>query len=265
MTPTPVGMRCPDCSKERTKVVQGVPSGLGSLTSGGMPATMVLIGLNVIFFLAEIATGTGGLSSDSGSLINDLGLQGVAVNNGEYYRIVTSGFMHAGLLHIGFNMFALYFLGQILEPTVGTPRFIVIYLTCLLAGSFGALLLSGNSEVTVGASGAIFGLFGATFVIAGWRGASEVARGIGMVLVINLVLTFAVGGISIGGHLGGLVAGLICGGLIGAGERGYFGKNGRSLEYVAMIAIAAIAVFGAIAISEPATTIGGAQVIRIPG
>ena len=262
MTPTPVGMRCPECSKEKTRVVRGVSSGgLGSIAAGGMPATIVLIAINVAFFLAEIATGTGGLSSDSGSLINDLGLQGAAVNNGEYYRIVSSGFMHAGLLHLGFNMFALYFLGQVLEPGVGTPGFLLIYATSLLAGSFGALLLSGNFEVTVGASGAIFGLFGATFIIAGWRGASEIARGIGMVLVINLFLTFAIGGISIGGHLGGLVGGLICGVIVGAGERGYFGKNGRGLEYVLMVVIAVISVAGAIAVTEPATV----QVIQFPG
>ena len=261
MTPTPVGMRCPECSREKTRVVQGVPSGIGSLASGRMPATIALIAINVLFFLAEIATGTGGLSGSSGSLINSLGLQGAAVNDGEYYRIVSSGFMHAGLLHLGFNMFALYFLGQILEPTVGTPKFLAIYGTSLLVGSFGALLLSGNYEVTVGASGAIFGLFGATFVIAGWRGASEIARGIGMILVINLVFTFAVGGISIGGHLGGLVGGLICGGIVVVGERGNFGKGGRPLEYGLMAVIAVLAVVAAITVTEPATV----QFIQIPG
>src|ERR1700736_4431642 len=106
MTPTPVGMRCPECSRQRTRV-----TGAGSVfaTSSGAPATYVLIAINVAVFLAEVAAGGGLGLSGGGSVIRDFGLLGPAVaKHGEWYRIITGGFLHAGLLHIGFNMFALY-------------------------------------------------------------------------------------------------------------------------------------------------------------
>ncbi len=122
MTPTPVGMRCPECASQRTKVVRGV--GEESLFSRA-PATFILIAINAAVFLAEIASGGGGFYEIRGSsLVFDYGLFGPLVNEGEWYRLVTSGFLHAGLIHVGFNMFALFFLGRILEPSVGTPRFL---------------------------------------------------------------------------------------------------------------------------------------------
>lgn len=248
MTPTPVGMRCPECSAERTRVVSGPAATSGT---GEFPATYVLIALSVIGYLAEIAGGSGGLSPGTSPLISDFGLVGAAVGNGEWYRIVTSGFLHAGLTHIAFNMIALFFLGRILEPAIGTPRFVLIYFASLLAGSFGALLLADNLQLTVGASGAVFGLFGATFLIAYGRGIQHVARQLGLILGLNLLFTFSVSGISIGGHLGGLLAGLICGGLIVAGERGHLGSSARTIEYGTIILVGFIAAAGAIAVSQP--------------
>ncbi len=109
---------------------------------------------------------------------------------GEWYRLVTSGFLHASLIHIGFNMLLLFFLGRLLEPALGTPRFLVLYFASLLAGSFGALLLDPNA-LTVGASGAVFGLAGATFVIARGRGMNALAGEIGFLIVFNLVFSLA--------------------------------------------------------------------------
>ncbi len=245
MTPTPVGMRCPECAQERTKVTRGA-SGAGSYDT---PATYVLIALNVVAFLIEIAGGSGGLSSVSGPVIADFGLRGISVADGEWYRLLTGGFLHAGLLHIGFNMFALYFLGRLLEPAIGTPRFVALYFASLFAGSFGALLLSDPLVITVGASGAVFGLFGAAFVIARGRGLDTVASELGLLLVINLVLTFGISGISIGGHLGGLAGGLICALLIVAGERGGFGARRLPLELAAMAAIGFFSIASAIAVA----------------
>lgn len=247
MTPTPVGMRCPECASQRTKVVRnptGTPSGFEST-----PATYVLIAINVIVFLIEIATGAGGLfSTKITQFIADFGLFGPSVAEGEWYRLVTSGFLHLGILHIGFNMFLLLILGRLLEPALGTPRFLVLYFASLLAGSFGALVLDPNS-LTVGASGAVFGLAGAVFVIARGRGMNQLAGEIGFLIVFNLVWSLAASNISVGGHVGGLVGGTICALAIVAGEKGIFGRNRLPLEIAAMVVVAAVSVAGALAVA----------------
>ena len=245
MTPTPVGMRCPECAKQRTRVTRGV--GEGSLL-GSAPATAILIGLNVLAYLVEIAAGGGGLSPSGSSVAIDFGLFGPFVAEGEWYRLLTSGFLHAGLLHIGFNMFALFFLGRILEPGIGTARFVAIYFASLFAGSFGAVLLSPDS-LTIGASGAIFGIFGATFVIARNRGVDALASSIGIILLLNLAFTFGNSEISLGGHLGGLMAGVLCAFVIVAGERGYFGPRHFPMEILAMAALGFFAIASAIAVA----------------
>lgn len=247
MTPTPVGMRCPECARQRTKVVQG--TGGGGSAFARSPATYVLIGVNVVAFLIEIAVGGGGLGIGVGnSVVIDYGLFGPLVSEGEWYRLVTGGFLHASVIHIGFNMLLLYFLGRLLEPALGTPRYVVLYFASLLAGSFGALLLDPNA-LTVGASGAVFGLAGATFVIARGRGMDAIASEIGFLIVINLVFSFTFRNISAGGHLGGLTAGVICALAIVAGERGMFGNNRQFGEFVAMAAVAVVSVFGALAVA----------------
>jgi membrane associated rhomboid family serine protease len=203
MTATPVGMRCPECARDRTRA-RTVPTGL---TGGAAPATYALLAANIAVFVAEL-TGGGGAGSleGGGRVIRDFGLFGPAIEDGEWYRVVTSGFLHAGPLHLLLNMFALYILGTLLEPGVGTGRFAVIYAVSLLGGAGGALLLDPN-EVTVGASGAIFGLMAATFLIARQRGLEDLASQVGFYVVLNLAFTFSVPGISVGGHIGGLIAG----------------------------------------------------------
>ena len=245
MTPTPVGMRCPECANQRTEVRRGQ----AAYEPSGYTATIVLIALNVAAYLAEIATGSGGLSGTSGSVIANFGLQGNAVADGEWYRLLTGGFLHAGLFHIGFNMFALYILGRLLEPSIGTPRFVVLYFAALFAGAFGAIALTDPHTVTVGASGAVFGLFGAAFVIARGRGLNALASELGVILLLNLGLTFGVSGISIGGHLGGLVGGLVCAMFIVAGERGNLGPNPRPAEILGMVAVAVFSIAAAITIA----------------
>ncbi len=245
MTPTPVGMRCPECASQRTKVVRGV--GEASLLSSA-PATFVLIALNAAAFLAEIASGSGGLAINGSSVVREFGLYGPLVAESEWYRLLTGGFLHASLIHIGFNMFALFFLGRILEPSIGTPRFLAVYFSSLFGGAFGALLLDPNA-LTIGASGAIFGIFGATFVIARGRGFDAVASSIGVVLLINLALSFGAANISLGGHLGGLAAGLICGGAVIAGDRGTLGERHLAAELAVMVGVALFAILGAFAIA----------------
>jgi membrane associated rhomboid family serine protease len=246
MTPTPVGMRCPECARQRTKVVRN-PTGTPSQFSA-FPATIALIAVNVVVYLAEIGSGFGGLGAQSSHLINEFGLFGPAVAEGEWYRILTSGFLHASLFHIGFNMLLLFLLGRLLEPALGTPRFVVLYFASLLAGSLGALILEPNS-LGVGASGAIFGLAGATFVIARGRGMDALAGEIGFLIVFNLIYSFAATNVSIGAHVGGLIGGVICALVIVAGEKGIFGRNRMAVEIAAMLLIGAISAVASIAIA----------------
>jgi membrane associated rhomboid family serine protease len=195
----------------------------------------------VIAYLAEMLGGGSSAVEGGGSVILDFGLFGPAVDDGEWYRIVTGGFLHAGLLHLGFNMFALYFLGRLLEPALGPWRFLGLYFVALLGGSFGALLLDPR-EFTVGASGAVFGLMAGAFIVARNRGLDDLASQIGFFVIINLVFTFSIPNISIGGHLGGLAAGGLVAMAIAAGERR--GRDGRVLEWGAILALAVVAVVG---------------------
>jgi membrane associated rhomboid family serine protease len=238
-------MRCPECAGRRS----GVRRVSTAVSRSDTPyATYALIAVNVAVFIAEVATSAGAASLEGGGrLIRDGGLFGPAISNdGEIYRIVTAGFLHAGPLHLLFNMFALYVLGTLLEPGIGTPRFCGIYLAGLLAGSFGALLLDPHQN-TVGASGAIFGLFGAAFLIARRRQLENLASQIGLWLVLNLVFTLSIPGISIGGHLGGLVGGTLAAFVVTAGERRVGGRAALPVEVIGIAAICALSVAGALA------------------
>jgi membrane associated rhomboid family serine protease len=244
MTSTPVGMRCPECARQRTRVRD--PAGAAGRSDA--PATFALIGLCVAAFVAEMFTGgsIGELGGDSLSI--DWGLFGPAVAGGEPYRIVSYSFLHAGLLHLAFNMFALYILGTLLEPAIGTWRFLGIYAVSVLGGALGALLLDPN-ELTVGASGGIFGLMAAAFLIARDRGLDHLASQIGFFVVLNLFITFAIPGISIGGHLGGIVGGGLAALVYGAVTRRR-PANPHPVEVGAVLALCAIAVGGSLVVAE---------------
>ncbi len=167
MTSTSVGMRCPECARADDEG-EGRRRRLQP-HRGKMPATIALIAINVIVFIIELAGGGSGSLSGGGTVIHDFGLRGPDVANGDWWRVITGGFLHAGFLHLLLNMYVLYVAGSILEPGIGTPRFLGIYFVSLIAGSLGALIVDPNS-LTVGASGAIFGLMAAVVVIARGRG-----------------------------------------------------------------------------------------------
>jgi membrane associated rhomboid family serine protease len=142
---------------------------------------------------------------------SDWVLNGLLVSlGGEWWRVFTSGFVHFGLLHIGFNMFILYQVALVLERLAGTRRFVLVYFVSLVTGSLGVLILD-PLRFTAGASGAVFGVAGAATLLLYRHGVPFLRTGFGPLLLINLVLTFTSPAISVGGHVGGLVGGVACG------------------------------------------------------
>jgi membrane associated rhomboid family serine protease len=254
VTYAPVGLRCPDHS--------GKPQGSAKVAAavgvrGDDLLTRVLIGINIAVFLAEVATGASLSSFGSSSLINHLALYGPNVAHGQPYRMVTSGFLHYGFIHLGMNMYALYILGGSLERLMGRWRFATLYGVSLLAGSAGALLLSPCS-LTAGASGAIFGLFGAALVLERQRVIA--AQGLMGIILINVIFTLAVPGISVGGHLGGFIGGALTALAFSEFGRGHalYGRVG-ALGVGATLGIVA----GAIVLAEWAAH--GANCAFVPG
>jgi len=215
MTQASVGFQCPECVSSgaaRSRTLR-----LRDVGPGRPIATQVLIAINVVAFVAMAISG-GSVWGAQGEVYERGVLWGPFVWAGDWWRVVTGGFLHAGVLHLGMNMLMLWILGQMLEPVLGRARFVTLYAACLMAGSFGVLLISPNSP-TIGASGAVFGLMGAAIVAQRSAGIDVWRNGIGGLVVVNLLLTFAVPGISVGGHVGGLVGGVAVGAIVLALDR----------------------------------------------
>ena len=227
MSQAAVGIRCPECrggTKVRDMRSIGMAGGMH-----GMYATLAIIAVNVAVFLAQLAEGGTSLSGGGGKIAQKGALAGVYVADGDWWRLVTSAFIHYGLIHILFNMWALYVLGGALERYAGTVRFLVIYLCSILAGSAGALVadrITGAFSLTAGASGGVFGVLAALFVLERQRGISLMQSQLGLILLLNLGLTFGISGISIGGHLGGIVGGALAAFALSGYGRGHlaYGK-----------------------------------------
>jgi membrane associated rhomboid family serine protease len=244
MTTSPVGMRCPECARHTTKVrtVRNTRQRFG--------VTEVLIAINVIVFLAE-GSGAWSLTGSTdgswllnhgllfGPFVRTSALPGVPIH--EYYRLLTSGFLHLDILHILSNMYVLYWVGRLLEPAIGRARFAAIYFTGLLAGSLGVLIVS-PLNASAGASGAIFGLLGAAFTEAQRRGVDQVRNQLVILIVLNLVLTLSLPNISIGAHIGGLIGGGLATLAFNQADR----RRSQALGWAACAALAVIAVVGAI-------------------
>ena len=220
MTPAPVGLRCPEHSgkpqgiRRVTVAAERAASGVGSRRAAAV--TTALIAINVLVYLAELATGgsqngTGNWIYEHGVLISNAVYSNgtpAGVANGEWWRLITSAFLHYGPLHLGLNMMSLYFAGRILEQVIGRWRYLLLYLASGLSGAAGALYWSPNAP-TVGASGAIFGVLGALLVLER-RGNIATGGQVLMLIVLNLLITFSYSSsISVGGHIGGLIAGIL--------------------------------------------------------
>ncbi|MFE0509256.1 rhomboid family intramembrane serine protease [Streptomyces sp. NPDC058964] len=212
-----VGFQCPECVRgasgtgsapaaSRPRTIAG-----GAVTADPRLVTKVLIGLNLAVFLVQLAVGD--RFTDRFELIGQayvplLGsVQGIA--HGQEYRLLTAMFLHAGFIHIAFNMLSLWWIGGPLEAALGRARYIALYVVSGLAGSALSYLLAAPNQPSLGASGAIFGLFGATAVLL--RRLNYDMRPVIALLVINLIFTFSWSGIAWQAHIGGLVAGIVCG------------------------------------------------------
>jgi membrane associated rhomboid family serine protease len=213
VTFAPVGLRCPDhagvahaTTRTAVRKVQRPLARRGIVIGGAALVTRILVGLNVIVYLITVAQGAG-INSPGGSLFDKWFLYGPAVAHGDYWRLLTACFLHAGIWHIAVNMYALWWLGSAVEGAIGPARFALLYVVSGLAGSAGALLWKPLAP-TVGASGAIFGILGAGLVLE-WRATGRLMGGFAVMILINLAFTFGFSSfISVGGHVGGLVGGL---------------------------------------------------------
>jgi membrane associated rhomboid family serine protease len=239
MTPTSVGMRCPDCAKQKTKVRTA------ATISRGADEPRVTVAIIVVCVLLFLSEGSIGSSGASGRIYQNLALFGPYVHDGDYWRLITGGFLHSGIFHIGFNMYLLWVIGQQLERAIGSLRFGVLYFTALLCGSFGALVQTTEIGI-VGASGAVFGLFGVLAVEQHRRGYAPFSGGLGGLILINLAIGFLPGlHIAFGGHIGGLIGGLLAGYAFVQADR----IRQPWLGYAACAALMVLSVVGAIAVS----------------
>ncbi|MGW5667554.1 rhomboid family intramembrane serine protease [Micromonospora sp. NPDC003776] len=222
-----VGHQCPECVNEGRRTVRPARTAFGGGAAGRQGyVTKTLIALNVLVMLLSIASarsgtavaggGLGGLMGGSTPLTEWGAVLGLArfpdntvggVADGQWYRLVTAMFVHYGVVHLLLNMWALWVLGRTLEAVLGPLRFLALYLIAGLGGNVAAYVFTAPNRFTAGASTAIFGLFAAIFVIM--RRLGRDTSSIVPILVINLIFTFTVPGISIAGHLGGLVAGAL--------------------------------------------------------
>ena len=258
----PVGIRCPEHSG-KPQGVQRVTRGVqrASFEGAGAKVTRVLVGLNVAVYIAELLQGSG-VQANHGSIYQNGALiangvkfgdslagvpAGIPLDNlvgvahGDWWRLFTSAFLHYGPFHLILNMVALYWFGSLLEQRIGSGRFLAIYVVSGLAGSAGALIAAPTTP-TVGASGAIFGILGAGFVLELQRDYVFGGSAMGLI-VINLVLSFAIPNISIGGHIGGLLGGMAC--AIGITR---FGRGHAAYGRAGALGVATILLVGVVSI-----------------
>lgn len=231
MVQASVGFQCVECvhagrhtQREARTLLGGRPTSTTSVTSG-------LIGLSVLAFLWQYTTGLGASASQLGMAPAAIAL------NGEWYRLLTAAFLHGGILHIAFNMYILWLIGQQLERVLGHSRFLALYVLSAVGGSVASYLFSPFHTVSVGASGAVFGLMGA-LVVTGRRLRADVSQVV-VLIGINTVIGFVIPGIDWRAHMGGLLVGSVLAAVYARGPRA-----GRSLWQWTGVALVAVALLG---------------------
>jgi len=234
-------IKCPDCAgtptaprKAATRVRVAAGTGAGQIVTRG------LIGLIVAAFLLQAAE-AGDIDGLSGRIFQEGALYGPFVADGEWWRLITSSFLHAGPIHLLFNVLMLWWFGRPLENLLGRGRFLGIYAVGALCGAAGALLVA-PTRPTIGASGAVFGILGAGVVLE--RSRIPVFGGVAfMVVAFNLVFSFVLSNVTVGGHLGGLVGGALAMLVLSNFGRKHavYGRIGV-VEVVSLVAVAAVSV-----------------------
>ena len=240
MTFGPVGIRCPDHSGKAQgarRVMQNVQR--RTSRNPGI-VTTTLIAINIGIYLLQLAGGAT-IDTNSGWIYEHGALYGPLVAHGDWYRLLTAAFLHYGPVHLGLNMLTLWWIGRPLEDWLGPVRYLLLYLVAGLAGSAGALI-ANPTAVTVGASGAVFGIIGAAVVLERQRtyvlGGSAIT-----LLVLGLVLSFRPG-ISIGGHLGGLAGGALA--ILALSQ---FGKRSAVYSRFDVVSIASLLAIGVLSVA----------------
>jgi len=197
--------------------------------------TSFFVALNGALFLMTTSAGSGW--SMRPAVVRDWTTRALPIDRaGEWWRIITGGFLHFDFRHLAMNMVMLYLLGRRLEQRVGASRFAGLYLCSLLGGSAGALVVA-PSAATAGASGAIYGVMGAVYVVERLAGGDPWRDGLGSLILVNVMITFLLPGISIGGHIGGLAVGVMAGAVLGDRR---LARRSRA-QVIAWAALAALA------------------------
>lgn len=197
-----VGFQCPPCVTTGVKAQRQPKTILGGqISANPTSVTSILIGVNLVAFVAMLATGgIRGAVADAGAM------WAFGVAHGEYWRLLTSAFLHSGMMHIAFNMFALYLFGPAIEAALGRVKYLLSYITLAVAASVWVYWLSPVNAATVGASGVVFGLLGMVLVFMIWT--KQDVTGLVILLAINAVISLQ-GNVSWQAHLGGFVTGVI--------------------------------------------------------
>jgi membrane associated rhomboid family serine protease len=260
MREAPVGWQCARCvhqDSRRAPVTRWRPPARGRLGSTRLtPVVLTLIVLNVAVYIWEMTSHAGlyvyrGVAYPCGNTAEcRFAMWPAAVHHGQWYRLLTAPFLHANIEHILFNMLTLAIVGSPVEAEMGKGRFTIVYLLSALGGSVGSYLLSSANELGVGASGAIFGLMGAYFVLARrqhWDVSTILA-----LIVINLVIGFASTTIDWRAHLGGMITGaVVTAGLVPSVDARRTAGRGTQLARGALASVAVLAVLGALTLVPP--------------
>lgn len=233
-----VGFQCVVCVSEGRSQVRSATTIAGARVQQGTPVvTYVLLGVNVALYLLTAVLARSVMGNSSSDFFGQFSLWPVGVAEGGWGRLVVSGFLHYGLLHLALNMYALFVLGRELEVALGRWRYGALYAVSLLGGSTSVMLFENPVSATVGASGAVFGLMGGLAVVLLKLRRSPVP--VFTVIAINVVISITVPGISLFGHLGGLVAGAAAAGVL---LHAPAGPRRTQLQVAGLVALAVVLV-----------------------
>jgi membrane associated rhomboid family serine protease len=243
MVTASVGFHCPECVREAGKSVRPVKTMYGGRArGGGGEVTKALVGINIAIFLVTVSSGASAVSgSGTSDVYQRFALIPPAVANGEWYRLISSMFLHYGVLHLAVNMYALWIMGHALESMLGRLRYLALYFLAGIGGSIFSFALGPVFAQAAGASGAIFGLFGAFFIILRRRNLET--GGIVAMIAINLVFSFTISNIDWRGHVGGLIAGAAVGFVFAAAPTGPRRDRYQAAGAAAMAVILAVCGF----------------------